>query len=231
MTALYSLVLTLGVYLISQRFYRYTGNVVSSPLIVCPIVLVTLLLLFHVSYDTYNEGGQILSFMLQPATVALAVPIYKYRTLLKKYGWEIFISITSGAALAVVTSMGFASLLGLSPQVIDSLAPRSITTPMAMSISEMLGGNPAMTAVFVIITGIVGVVITPLLFKIPMIQNPVTKGLMLGVGAHGTGTAKAYEIGPLEGAMASLAMTFMGIVTTLLAPQLVPFCFYMLSTM
>ncbi len=231
MTAVVSLLLTLGIYLISQRAYRYSGSLILSPLLICPVVLVTLLLGFHVSYDRYNEGGQFLSFMLQPATVALAVPIYKYRGLLKTYLWEIAAGIIGGAAIAVMTSLGFASVMGLSPQIMDSLAPRSITTPMAMSISEMLGGNPAMTAVFVIITGLMGVIITPLLFKIPLIQNPITKGMMLGVGAHGTGTAKAYELGPIEGAIASLAMTFMGIITTLIAPQLVPFCFYMMSLM
>lgn len=227
MTALVSLFLTLGVYLISQRLYRHCGNIFSSPLLICPVVLVSLLLVFHISYDTYNEGGQFLSLMLQPATVALAVPIYKYRALVKTYIWEIVIGISVGAAIAVITSMGFASLLGMSPQIIDSLAPRSVTTPMAMNISQIIGGNPAMTAVFVIITGLVGVIIIPLLFKIFLIKNPITKGMMLGAGAHGTGTAKAYELGSLEGAIASLAMTFMGIITTCIAPQLVILCYHM----
>lgn len=229
MTALISLVLTLSVYLISQRVYRHCGNVFSTPLLICPVVLVSLLLFFHIPYDTYNEGGQFLSLMLQPATVALAVPIYKYRSLVKTYILEIVIGITAGATIAVITSMGLGSLLGLSPQLIDSLAPRSITTPMAMSISQILGGNPAMTAVFVILTGITGVIIIPLLFKIFLIKNPITQGMMLGAGAHGTGTAKAYELGSLEGAIASLAMTFMGIITTVIAPQLVLFCSHMLN--
>ena len=224
MTALVSLLLTLVIYLLSQRLYRRYGHVYLSPLLICPVILISLLLVFQVSYATYSEGGQFLSLMLQPATVALAVPINKYRGLVKTYLWEIVIGITSGAAVAVITSMGFASLLGLSPQLISSLAPRSITTPIAMNISQMLGGNPAMTAVFVIITGLVGVVIIPLLFRIPWIENPITKGMMLGAGAHGTGTAKAYELGSLEGAIASLAMTFMGIITTFIAPQLVVLC-------
>jgi predicted murein hydrolase (TIGR00659 family) len=227
MIAFVSLFVTFGVYLLSQRLYRHCGHVLLSPLLICPTILVLLLLFFHISYTTYSEGGQFLSLMLQPATVALAVPIYKYRGLVKTYFWEIVIGITSGATVAIITSMGFASLLGLSPQLIHSLAPRSITTPLAMNISQMLGGNPAMTAVFVIITGLVGVIIIPLMFKIPWIENPITKGMMLGAGAHGTGTAKAYELGSVEGAIASLAMTFMGIITTFIAPQLVAFCSYL----
>lgn len=224
MAALASLFLTLCIYLLSQRLYRYCGYVFLSPLLICPAILISLLLLFHISYNTYNEGGQFLSLMLQPATVALAVPIYKYRGLVKTYISELGIGITVGAAIALITSMGFASLLGLSPQLINSLASRSITTPMAMNISHMLGGNPAMTAVFVIITGLAGVIIIPLLFKIPLIENPITKGMMLGAGAHGTGTAKAYELGALEGAIASLTMAFMGIITTFIAPELGMLC-------
>lgn len=227
MIALASLLVTLGIYLLSQCLYRHCGHIWLSPLLICPVILVSLLLVFHISYTTYSEGGQFLSLMLQPATVALAVPIYKYRGLVKTYIWEIVIGITAGAAVAVITSMGFASLLGLSPQLINSLAPRSITTPIAMNISQMLGGNPAITAVFVIITGLVGVIIIPLLFRIPWIENPITKGMMLGAGAHGTGTAKAYELGSVEGAIASLAMTFMGIITTFIAPQLVALCSHM----
>ncbi len=227
MTAFVSLFVTFGIYLLSQRLYRHCGYALLSPLLICPTVLVSLLLVFHISYTTYSEGGQFLSLMLQPATVALAVPIYKYRSLVKTYIWEIMIGITAGAVVAIVTSMGFASFLGLSPQLIHSLAPRSITTPIAMNISQMLGGNPAMTAVFVIITGLVGGIVIPLMFKIPWIENPITKGMMLGAGAHGTGTAKAYELGSIEGAIASLAMTFMAIITTFIAPQLVVLCSYL----
>jgi len=229
MIALLSLMTTLLVYILSKRVYCRWGYVVFLPLLVCPVVLVALLLVFHISYTDYNEGGHFFSLMLQPATVALAVPIYKYRKLVRTYGWEIIIGITSGAALAVISSVGIAAAFDLSPQLIDSLAPRSITTPMAMNISQMIGGNPNITAIFVVITGLVGVVIIPLLFKVPFINNPITKGIMLGVGAHGTGTAKAYELGALEGAIASLSMAFMGIVTTFIAPQLVAFCFYLLQ--
>ena len=225
MIVLFGLLLTVGVYVLSKRLYRQFGSIALSPLIICPVVLIGLLVLLDMPFEQYNAGGSFLSFMLQPATVALAVPMYKYRDVLKKYAPEIIIGVGGGAIVAIITSVGLAQHLGLSQQLAESLAPRSITTPMAISVSEMLGGDPAITAVFVIMTGVSGVVLTSLLLKYTQLERPITKGMLYGIVAHGTGTARAYEAGPLEGAIASLAMIFMGIVTTVLAPVLVPVCF------
>lgn len=163
-----------------------------------------------------------MSFMLEPATVAMAVPIYKYRRVVQTYITEILISVTGAAMVAIVTSVAIAERLGINSQIATSLAPRSITTPLAINVSQTIGGNPTITAVFVIITGLTGVLVSSLLLK--WVRRPITQGMMFGISAHGTGLSKAYEKGALEGAVASIAMVFMGLVTIIIAPPLVPGC-------
>lgn len=223
------LVLTLATYFIAKKAYQKTNHIFLLPLLVCPIAIIALLLTFHVPYEAYNQGGHWLTIMLQPATVALAVPMYKYRTTVKKYLMELTVSVTGGAIVAIVTSMMIASFLGINSELVASLAPRSITTPIAMSVSKILGGNPSITAVFVIFTGLIGTVVTTTMLKYMPIKSPITKGMLYGVSAHGTGIAKAYELGRVEGVIASLAMIFMGIVTTFIAPQVVTVCFNLMN--
>jgi len=225
MLVLFGLFLTIIVYILAKLLYRRSSAIALSPLIVCPVVLIALLTGFHISFAAYDRGGHLLSYMLQPATVAFAVPMYKYRTIIKTYLVELMVSVTVGAVVAILTSVGAAELLGIDPQIVTSLAPRSITTPRAMNVARVLGGDPAMTAVFVIVTGVIGVVLTSSALKWGSIKTPVTRGMMFGITAHGTGTSKAYELGSLEGAIASLSMIFMGLITTVAAPLLVPFCF------
>lgn len=218
------LVLTILVYLFAKRIYSGTKKMVFSPLIVCPVVIIFILLIFHIPYESYAKGGNFLSYMLQPATVALAVPMYKYRKMIRKYLVEILVSVTGGALVAMATSMWIASVVGVDEAFVTSIAPRSVTTPIAMSISEVIGGDPSITAVFVICTGIMGAILTSLFLKWLPIRHPVTKGMLFGISAHGTGTSKAYESGQVEGTVASLAMIFMGLVTTVLAPEFVEAC-------
>jgi predicted murein hydrolase (TIGR00659 family) len=222
MLTLFSLCLTIGVYLAAKWLYQQSNNLFLSPLVLCPVILIAVLTESAVPYAAYNSGGHFLSFMLEPATVAMAVPMYKYRMIIKKYIREILISVTGGAMVAIITSVGAADQLGINSQITSSLAPRSITTPMAMNVSQMLGGNPTITAIFVIITGIMGVFFTSILLKLFPIKRSITKGMMFGITAHGTGIAKAYEFGSLEGAVASIAMVLMGLITTIIAPLLVP---------
>lgn len=215
--------LTLALYFLSKRLYQRTKKMIFSPLIICPLLLISFLLLFNEPYENYEKGGQWLTLMLQPATVALAVPVYKYRATVKKYLTEILVSVVGGAVVAIVTSVLIAHLIGVNAELIATLAPRSVTMPIAMSVSALLGGNPSITAVFVICTGITGTILTSILLRYAPIKSPITKGMLYGVSAHGTGTAKAYEFGQVEGVIASLAMIFMGIVTTLIALPIMNF--------
>lgn len=229
MLVLFGFLLTIVVYGIAKGFYQRSPILILSPLIVCPVILIALLTVFHISFATYDKGGHLLSLMLQPATVAFAVPMYKYRAIIRTYVAELVVGVTGGAIVAILTSVGASALMGMDSQITTSLAPRSITTPMAINVAQVLGGDPAMTAVFVIVTGVLGVVLTSSVLKWTSIERPVTRGMMFGITAHGTGTSRAYEMGALEGAIASLAMIFMGLITTVAAPLLVPFCFYVLG--
>lgn len=226
MLMLFGLVLTIIVYGIAKIIYQRSAMLLLSPLIVCPVILITLLTILQISFKAYDQGGHLLSLMLQPATVAFAVPMYRYRAIIRNYLAELIISVTGGAIVAIFTSVSAAELMGLDSQIATSLAPRSITTPMAINVAQVLGGDPSMTAVFVIATGVLGVLLTSSALKWGAIKRPVTRGMMFGITAHGTGTSKAYEMGVLEGAVASLSMIFMGLITTVAAPLLVPFCFY-----
>lgn len=225
MQAIAYLGLTLIVYLITKKVYARSQNILLSPLLICPIVMILLLGAFHVPYESYNQGGHWLTMMLQPATVALAVPIYKYRATVKKYILEMTLSVTGGAIVAIATSMVIASMLGVNSELVASLAPRSVTTAIAMSVSELVGGNPSITAAFVITTALAGTVMTTMLLKYMPFKSPVTKGMLYGISSLSTGTTKAYENGSIEGAVASMAMILMGIVTTFIAPQVVAICF------
>lgn len=230
MFALISVFITVILYKLVQHFYHRYSSVFLLPILSCPILLIAGLKLFDISYDLYDPGASWLSSMLQPATVALAVPLYKYRRILRFYLPEFVVSIVCGAVFAMVSSLLISKLLHLDPQLMESLAPRSITTPLAIDVSRQLGGIPSLTAAFVIFTGITGSILSPLVFRWLKHVSPITKGLILGVSAHGTGTAKAQEYGKTETAIASLAMIFTGIITTLLAPGFVPFLLQLLGT-
>ncbi|SEO51897.1 LrgB family protein [Propionispora vibrioides] len=216
--------ITLFVYVLAKKLYRQVPNILLSPVLICPIILIVILQIFGASYESYDSGGHFLSAMLQPATVALAVPMYKHRKMIIKYLPEILLCVVGGALMAIVTSMGIAEAVGLPEAMVDSLALRAITTPLAISVSQILGGNPAMTAVFVVITGLLGTIMTSVIQKCLNRKNSIATGMMFGISAHGIGTSKAHEAGHLEGAISSLAMIFMGIITAFIAPGFIPLC-------
>ncbi|MGB8955908.1 MAG: CidB/LrgB family autolysis modulator [Tumebacillaceae bacterium] len=218
-----SFVVTVAVFLASQRLHQRFRHPLLSPILISPLTLIVLLLTTDTSYSTYNSGGQWLSKLLEPATVAFAVPLHKHFHLIKKYAMEIVTSIAIGSTVALITSTLMAGWAHLNGQMIDSLAPRSVTTPVAMNISEALGGVPTLTAVFVLVTGISGMLLGPTLLRRLPIRNPIATGLFFGMGAHGAGTSRAFEIGELEGTVSSLSMILAAIASLLIAPWIVPF--------
>lgn len=219
-----SLLGTLILYYGSKKIYRATGyKLYLQPILLCPIILSAVLVVAGIQYPDYAVGGNLISFMLTPATVAFAVPLYRYREVMWKHGIRLAIIIVMACSVAMATSIGLGSLAGLGHSLEMSLAPRSVTTPLALSASTILGGNPTITAVLVIITGVVGMIMASLLIKRSGINNYILKGLLLGITAHGTGTAKAYEDGNKTGVIASIAMIFMGIITTLMVPAIAGF--------
>src|ERR1700730_4962002 len=180
-----SILVTVLVYEGCKKIYSRLHFVIFSPILICPILLILLLVVFHTSYTTYENGAKWLTFLLGPATVAFAVPMYEHIHLLKKHGIEILLSVIVGSCIAILSSLFFSLWVHLSSQVINSMIPRSITTPIAMDVSKLIGGVPTMTAVFVIITGVTGSVIGPLILRYFPIRTLLAKGMMFGMGAHG----------------------------------------------
>lgn len=215
---------TLLIYFVNKMIYKKSGNkLYLQPMILCPVILSCILLGFHINYNSYMEGAGMISFMLSPATVAFAVPLYRYREIIRTQGVRLVLIISVACVVAMVTSVGLARLANLGKTLEMSVAPRSITTPLAIAASNTLGGNPTITAILVIITGIVGMVIASIFINKAKINNYVLRGLILGVTAHGTGTAKAYEHNTKTGVIASLAMIIMGIVTSVIVPMAASF--------
>lgn len=220
--AVVSLIGTIAVFYSSKMFYKKYKKEWLTPVLITPIVIIIVLLLSDTSYKSYNAGANILTNLLGPATVAFAVPIYKNFNLLKKHAFEIFLSIAVGSAVAITSSYIIAVVVGLNDELVHSLVPRSVTTPIAMDISNMIGGSPTLTAVFVMITGILGSLLAPFVIKICRFHRPSSRGLMLGMGAHGAGTSKAFEFGELEGTFASLAMVVAGLISIVLSTTFFP---------
>ncbi|AMW99259.1 LrgB family protein [Rummeliibacillus stabekisii] len=228
--AFISLIATIAIFLVSKKAYQKTHRLLLSPLIVSPLFLVILLLLTRTSYEQYNLGSSVLTKLLGPATVAFAVPIYKNLELIKKHAKIIVASLFTGSLVAILSSFFLAVWIGLSADMITSLVPRSITTPIAMDISKMIGGEPSMTAVFVIVTGLTGSITGAIIIRLFRIKTTAAKGLMLGMGAHGLGTSKAFEMGELEGTFSSVAMVIAALISILLSETFFPLlrlCFAM----
>lgn len=216
-------IVTYLIYLLSKKIYKKITIAAFHPLLLAPILLIVLITITHVSANQYLQGSKLLSHMLAPATVAFAVPIYKNLAIIKKYIGTIAVSITVGTLVAMISTFLLSKLIHLSDDFIVSILPRSITTPIAMEVSKEIGGLPALTTVFVIITGIAGGIVGPKVLKWLSIKTPIAKGLALGMGAHGVGTSKALEYGKQESVFSSLAMIFAALITLVWATLLTTF--------
>lgn len=193
---------------------------IFNPLLIAIIIVISFLAKFHIKYSNYNNGGQVISFFLAPATIALALPLYKKFSLFKKNAFPIVAGILCGSTSGILCIIMISRLFKFSDVLTKSLIPKSITTPIGMSLSKQLGGLPSITVVAIIITGIVGSIIGPLLYKLFKINDKIALGIALGSAAHAIGTSKAMELGEIEGAMSSITIVLSGIITVLMAPML-----------
>lgn len=191
---------------------------IFNPLLIGSVSVIAVLLLLDLDYESYNEGGKYLSYLLTPATVSLAVPLYEQLELLKKNLKAVAAGILSGVIASVVGVFALCKLFGMNHQQYVTLLPKSITTAIGMGVSEELGGIVTITVAVIVITGVLGNVIADLVYKVFGIEEPVAKGLALGTASHAIGTAKAMELGMTEGAMSSLAIAVAGLLTAVLAP-------------
>ncbi len=188
---------------------------VLNPLLIGTICVMAILSLLDVEYSQYNESASYISYLLTPATVCLAVPLYRQLTLLKNNVKAVAGGIASGVLASLVSVFLLAKLFGLNHEQYVTLLPKSITTAIGLGISEELGGIPTITVAVIIVTGILGNVIAEFVFKLFHIEEPIAKGLALGTASHAIGTAKAMEMGEVEGAMSSLAIAVAGLVTVI----------------
>jgi putative effector of murein hydrolase len=214
------LAITVGGYVALKPLYRRHPRWWTSPLFTVPLLLAAMGLLLGMNYPVYIRDTHWLVLMLGPATAAFALPIYRYRRLIRMHWQALLVGVMGGSAMAVASAWGLASLCGLDDTVRRSLLARSITTPLAMLVSADIGGVPELTALFVVITGVVGIALGEWLLHCLPLRSALARGALFGVGAHGAGTAKAYDIGMEEGSVASLAMVLAGLLNVLLAPLL-----------
>jgi predicted murein hydrolase (TIGR00659 family) len=216
------LTVTLAAYVIAQWLYeRARLNPLLNPVAIAVVLLVALLSATGTPYQTYFEGAQFVHFLLGPATIALAVPLYSHFGTVRAVLLPMLVALIAGAFTAVVTAVGTAALLGASFETLASLAPKSVTTPIAMGISERIGGLPSLTAVLVILTGILGAMLATPLLNALGIRDWRARGFAAGVAAHGIGTARAFHVSELAGTFAGVAMGLNGLATALLVPLLI----------
>ena len=215
------LTLTICLFVLARHLYRRSGRLSwLNPVLLTVLTLVVILVLTDTPYKVYFEGAQFVHFLLGPATVALAVPLYRQWSSLKRHPVALTISLVCGSLTAVVSAVLIAKLGGVSEQALISIAPKSVTTPVAMGISETLGGLPSLTAVMVILTGILGASLGPWLLEKLRIVDPMAQGLAMGTASHGIGTGRAIFMGDVAAAFSGLAMGLNGLVTTMLLPIL-----------
>jgi predicted murein hydrolase (TIGR00659 family) len=221
-TPLLGLTLTLVVYQIAYALYRRAGfHPLLNPVALSIIVLVAVLKATGTDYRTYFDGAQFVHFLLGPATVALAVPLHAQLGKLKAQAIPLLGALLAGSVVAVASAVGIAWALGAGPITMLSLAPKSVTTPIAMGLAEKLGGLPSLTAVLVVSTGIIGAVSAKYVLDALRIRDWAVRGFAAGIAAHGIGTARAFQVSEEAGAFAGLAMGLNGLATAALFPVLV----------
>lgn len=209
--------LSIFAYILGLLLKKKFKLAILNPLLIAVICVMAVLLIGHVDYESYNVSAKYISYLLTPATVCLAVPLYEQLSLLKQNLKAVIIGLLSGVFASLTGILVMSKLFHLSHEVYVTLLPKSITTAIGMGVSEELGGIVTITVAAIIITGILGNVIAEFVFAIFKIKEPVARGLALGNASHAIGTAKALELGAVEGAMSSLAVAVAGLVTVVLA--------------
>lgn len=207
--------LTLLAYEIGTLVRKKCKIAIANPLLIAVILIIGFLVVFHVDYETYENGAKYISYFLTPATVSLAIPLYRRLELLKKYPKAILVGILSGVFTAMVSIFLMSAAFGLDHTQYVTLLPKSITTAIALGVSEKLGGISGLTIVAISITGILGNVAAETICKIFRIEEPIAKGLAIGTASHAMGTSKAMELGEIEGAMSSLSIVVAGVMTVI----------------
>lgn len=215
---IFILTLVIGVYLLAVWLYRKTRLTLLNPLLVSIPVLVAITHVLDIPYESFEKGSRIITFMLGPTVVVLGYLLYEQVAHLRENALSIITSVFVGCVTGILSVIFIARYFGADHALIVSLEPKSVTTPIAMSIAEKSGGIPSIAAVVVIVVGIFGGIVGPFVLERLGINSKIARGLALGSAAHGLGTARAMELGTIEGAISGLAIGVMGIMTAILVP-------------
>ena len=210
--------LSLVAYMVGVFLKKKFKSGIFNPLLISMIITIVVLLVSGVDYEIYNEGAKYLSWLLTPATVCLAIPLYEQWELLRKNYKAVMLGLLAGVVTSLCTVLVLCYVLKLSHVEYVTLLPKSITTAIGMGVSEELGGYVSITVAVIVVTGVIGNILGELICKVFKIEEPISKGLALGCSAHAIGTAKAIEMGEIEGAMSGLAIAVSGILTVVMAP-------------
>ena len=216
--SLFPVVLTIGAYQIGLWCRKKWNNPICNPILIAVILVISVLLVTKLPMETYQAGNQWIQWLLTPATVALALPLYEHIKILKKNLPAILCGVTAGTLTSLACIILMCHLFGLDHQIRVSLLPKSITTAMGIVLSEQNGGIPALTTAAIIFSGILGSLSGTFLCKLLKINDPLAQGTAIGTASHVIGTARAYELSDLHGAVSSLSFTFAGILTAVLFP-------------
>ena len=215
------LALTFGVFYAAKSIQRRLGWILFNPILVAIAIIIVFLLVADIPFETYHEGAKMIEFWLKPAVVALGVPLYLQLSSIKRQFLSILTSQMMGCIAGIVSVVVIAKLFGASDAVIMSLASKSVTTPIAMEVTQVLGGIPSLTAAIVVITGLIGAVIGFKTLSVGHVRNPMALGLSMGAASHALGTSAAMDRDQFVGAYASLGLTINGILTALFTPAII----------
>ena len=218
----FTIILTVVLYIISRKIWLKTQNALLAPLLLSTTAIILVLLSSGITFEQYKPGKSIMTFLLGPATVGLALPLYQNRRILRSAFMPILIGIACGSITTVTTAVLLAKWSGLDAILIASIATKSITAPIAIDIARIIGGDPAIAVAFVVFTGTLGSMIGAGFLSLCKITDPVARGLAMGVTAHGQGTATILHEGQTQGAMAGVAMALAAIFTSFIAPFFIP---------
>lgn len=215
---IFDLALVVGTYIAATILYKKTHLSLLHPLLTSIFVIIVILEVLDIKYESFQQGSHLIHFMLGPSVVALGYVLFEQMKYLKGNVVSILTSVFVGAIVGIISVIAIGKLMGADQSLIATLQPKSVTTPIAMGISEKNGGIPSLTAVIVVAVGIFGSIVGPAVMKVLGIESRIAKGLALGASSHGVGTAAAIQLGAVEGALSGLAIGLMGIMTAILVP-------------
>ncbi|NCC78624.1 MAG: LrgB family protein [Clostridia bacterium] len=217
---IFGVLITLMAYEAGLYLQRRTGIAILNPLLISTILIILFLVITGIEYERYNTGGKIVSFFITPATVALAVPLYRNFKLLRANLWPIFLGITAGVLVNFASLYILVEFTQMGKEMFYTLVPKSVTTPIGIELSQQIGGIPQITIAAIIISGLTGVILGPVIFRVFRIRDKVARGIAYGTTSHALGTTKALEEGEIQGSMSGLSIGIAGLLTAVVVPML-----------